>query len=352
MNVFNLRRGDDDNIDYLQFEYEAPEPKRGPGRPKKKTTSSAREIREHREISPSADDINSILRDVQQRRARGSAPYPSTDDESEQPSRTDYHTAPSPSPVTRKQPVTRKEYAPTSTDIADDGSKAVTVRIPKDKVGQHQLLCLQLYAYASHERFAPAIRQAGLRVIDLDKKTVPQLEELLQRCRIIGMNSLGTSGGMLHQGAWAGCNFVEKMAPKRICDLTGFAERVCMDEEAKLLMDLASIDYGFASSMPLPIRIASCIGRIGMRVAAENQALVAAQSNAAGLQRELDQMRQQQMRPTAPPALAQAQQTIQDQTQPVYQTPFRPAAVQPSYQTRPPIDPVQNVRPMGMRDWE
>ncbi len=239
--------------------------------------------------------------------------------------------------------------AATSNNDAGNSSKAgAVVRIPKDKVAQHQLLCLKIYAFASHERFAPAIRQSGLRVMDLDKKTMPQLEELLQRCRVVALNSSGTNGGMLHQMAWGSCRTIEAMAPKKICDLTGFAERVDHDEEAKLLMDLAAIDYGFASSMPLPVRIASCLGRIGMRVAAENQALAAAQSNAAGLQKELDQMRQQQARPAAVPQQqvgGSQQQTIQQQAHPVYSRPTTPSS-------RPTIDPVQNGRPAAFRDWE
>lgn len=193
-------------------------------------------------------------------------------------------------------------YASTSAAAtAAGGTKAKPARIAADQVKYHQEMCMKLNAFALHPRFGPPIKTAGLKVVDIDCKSVKELEELLNRCRVVAMNS-GSNGGMMHQMAYGACKTVEVMSPPRLCDLTGFAARVDEDEEAKMLLDLAAIDYGFATSMPLPIRIASCLGKIGMKVASENKALVEARAGAARLRQELDEMKHRSAAPPPPPS--------------------------------------------------
>jgi hypothetical protein len=207
------------------------------------------------------------------------------------------------------------------------GAQSVSVReakgavIPKGKVATHQLLCLQMYKFMSHPKFGPAIRDAGIKVNDLDKKTVSELEALVQRCRVTAMGA-GTQGGAIHYIAQFGCQGIEATVNKSgKADLTGFANRVNADPEAQNLIDLLAIDYGMQMNIPLPAQVAMCLGKIAVTTAGENKIKAEMQSGAARLQQEMLQKKAQQ----------QQQQQIQ-----------QPQIQQPLIQMQP-LVPMNNI---------
>ncbi len=142
-------------------------------------------------------------------------------------------------------------------------------KIPPKQVADHQKLLLCLQRYAASARFAPMLKDAGLKMTNLESKTVAELKQLQTRVRTVCSSSGGASG-MLYQGILVGATGVEKVAPKRLVNLDGFAASLRADPEFEAVAEMLELDMGFASSMTPMQRMAWCLGKNAMIVAAMN----------------------------------------------------------------------------------
>jgi hypothetical protein len=167
-------------------------------------------------------------------------------------------------------------------------------KIPKDKVAHHQTLCLQLQSYASHERFEEAIKKSGLKVDKSHTLSIPELEQLLERVRVVAINSTGTGTNPVHAATLGAAAMIEAKVPKRLANLEGYQKACAADPELETICAMLSIDYGFAAMMPLPLRFAMCMGKIGNSVVMQNNMMTQQQSLIASLQAQVNSGASQQ----------------------------------------------------------
>jgi len=203
-------------------------------------------------------------------------------------------------------------------------------KIPLKQVQEHQNLTNQLNGYAASERFRPVIERCGIKIKDLHTKSVAELKELRERVQASCASSGGTPG-ILAQTTLAGCSGLEKMMPKKVCDLAGYREAVEGNPEFHKLAEMIELDSGFAASMTPIQRMALCLGGAVMTVAAQNAAkAVLLQSKQEQLVSGLIAQRDA--------AAAQGKATTTSQTTPniVRTDPSKPPAQAPTQAVKPP----------------
>ena len=136
--------------------------------------------------------------------------------------------------------------------------------------------------------------------------------------------------GILAQTTLAGCSGLEKMMPKKVCDLAGYREAVEGNPEFHKLAEMIELDSGFAASMTPIQRMALCLGGAVMTVAAQNAAkAVLLQSKQEQLVSGLIAQRDA--------AAAQGKATTTSQTTPniVRTDPSKPPAQAPAQAVKP-----------------
>ena len=144
-------------------------------------------------------------------------------------------------------------------------------KIPAKQVAEHQSLMMILQRYAASERFAPKIAGAGVKLTNLESKTVAQLKELQTRVRTI-CSCTASATGVLGTGILMGCGVIETSAPKRLIDLTGFQSSVGADPEYAALCEQIELDMGFMSTMSPVMRLTFCLGKHAASIANQNNA--------------------------------------------------------------------------------
>jgi len=197
--------------------------------------------------------------------------------------------------------------------VEDDMGDEPARKIPMKQAAEHQTLMMCLQRYAASERFAPMLKNAGLKLTNLESKTAAELKTLQVRVRTV-CSSSGGSSGALYQGILMGAAGVERMAPKRIIDLDGYSASLRADPEFEAISEMLELDLGWASSMSPMQRMALCLGRNAMSVAAMNRqksqlmaGLIAQQQMA-----QQQQQQQQQQQPTREPPAVSAPQSESD----------------------------------------
>ncbi len=170
--------------------------------------------------------------------------------------------------------------------------------------------CCVYSAMLQVRRFSPMLKNAGLKLTNLESKTVAELKTLQVRVRTV-CSSSGGSSGALYQGILMGTAAVERMAPKRILDLDGYAASLRADPEFEAISEMLELDLGWASSMTPMQRMALCLGKNAMTIAAVNRqktqllaGLIAQQQMAQMAQQ---QQKQQQQAVSDPPAGAMSE---------------------------------------------
>jgi hypothetical protein len=188
----------------------------------------------------------------------------------------------------------------------DNGEQQEPARkIPTKSVAEHQTLMLTLQRYAASERFAPVLRDAGLKLTNLDSKTVAELKTLQIRVRTI-CSSGGSSTGLLSNMILGGSAVVESRMPKKIMDLDGFSSSLSTDPEFAAICEMLELDMGFASAMTPMQRMGMCLGKHAVKVNGINK------SRDEMLKKLTNQMQQQQQfyqpaqQVVPPPVMAQA----------------------------------------------
>jgi hypothetical protein len=149
---------------------------------------------------------------------------------------------------------------------ATDGKR---VKIPAKQVAEHQTVMMNLQRYTI-SRFAPRLKEAGLKLTNLESKSLAELKSLQTRARTVCSSGCGSTG-MLYSGILTGASVVEKMAPKRFMNLDGFSAALRADPEFEDLAELIDLDMGFASSMSPLQRMALCMGKNALTVNAMNR---------------------------------------------------------------------------------
>jgi len=144
-----------------------------------------------------------------------------------------------------------------------------SAKVPAKQVAEHQQLLMCLQRYAASARFAPMLKEAGLKLTNLEIKTVAELKQLQIRVRTV-CSSSGAASGMLYQGILGGAAVVEKIAPKRLMDLDGYAAALRADPEFEAVAEMLELDLGYAAAMSPLQRMGLCLGKNALNVAAMN----------------------------------------------------------------------------------
>ena len=215
-------------------------------------------------------------------------------------------------------------------DIYDDvpPSSSNYKKIPLKQVQEHQNLTNQLNGYAASVRFKPVIDQCGIKIKDLQNKSVAELKELRERVRACCANSSGTTG-LLAQTTLFGCSQLETYMPKKVCDLDGYRKAVESNPEFHKLAEMIELDSGYAASMTPMQRMAFCLGGAAMTVAAGNAQKRILHSAQEKLVSDLIAQRDAQARAAA--ATTQASPDI------VRAEPSKPPSQPPAQPVKPPL---------------
>jgi len=156
----------------------------------------------------------------------------------------------------------------------DAQGASVNKKIPTKQVAEHQQLILCLQRYSSSQRFAPMLRNAGLKLINLETKSVAELKDLQTRVRTICCSG-GGANGWLGTGILVACGGVEKVTekkvPKHVMDLSGFQNSLQADPEYDAVCEMIELDMGWASSMTPMQRLGLCLGKHAYQVNHMNQ---------------------------------------------------------------------------------
>lgn len=179
-------------------------------------------------------------------------------------------------------------------------------KIPAKSVAEHQTLMLTLQRYAASQRFAPMLKEAGLKLTNLESKTVAELKSLQIRVRTVCSSDAGATG-FVSSMILGGSSVVESRMPKKLMDLDGFSSSLSSDPEFAAVCEMLELDMGFAAAMTPMQRMGVCLGKHAIKV--------------NGINKSRDKMLQDLM----------AQQARQQQQQ--------PAVYQPVFQVAPPPPP-------------
>jgi hypothetical protein len=164
---------------------------------------------------------------------------------------------PEPIPRATKAAIKRAEKAAVANmDPENEPPK----KIPANKAGEHQSLMLTLQRYAASQRFAGLIANAGVKLTNLESKTLAELKVLQVRVRTI-CSAGGGSAGVVSGGIVYTCGVAEAMIPKRFADLEGMGESLQADPEFQLVSEMIELDLGFASSMTPMQRMGLCLSK-------------------------------------------------------------------------------------------
>jgi hypothetical protein len=174
-------------------------------------------------------------------------------------------------------------------------------KIPAKQVAEHQQLLMCLQRYAASARFAPMCKEAGLKLSNLETKSVAELKSLTTRVRTV-CSSGGGASGMLYQGILTGARLVEKAAPKRLVNLDGYAASLRADPEFEAVAEMLELDWGFASTMTPMQRMGWCLGKHAFSVSSMNAEKSKLLANLIAQQQAMQAQQQQYGIPfTAPP---------------------------------------------------
>lgn len=163
---------------------------------------------------------------------------------------------PEPIPKATKAAIKKAEKAAAA---AMDPENEPPRKIPANKAEEHQTLMMTLQRYAASQRFAGLIQNAGVKLTNLESKTIAELKVLLVRVRTV-CSAGGGSAGVVSGGIVYTCGVAEAMIPKRFVDLEGMGESLRADPEFQLVSEMIELDLGFASSMTPMQRMALCLG--------------------------------------------------------------------------------------------
>lgn len=178
-------------------------------------------------------------------------------------------------------------------DIPMRGEKKPNIKLKN--VQEHQNLINTLNGYASSQRFRPILDSCGVRIRDLETKSIAELKELRERVRACCLNSGGT--GIVSKVALMGCGTLEKVVPKRLANLDGYTMAVANNPEFHALAEMIELDSGFRTSMTPMQRMMWCLGSTAASVAAQNNMKAKAmgqQDLLASLRAQRELERQQQ----------------------------------------------------------
>jgi hypothetical protein len=195
--------------------------------------------------------------------------------------------------------ITGEQTSRSAKPSAGEYNEPANKKIPPKQVAEHQSLMMILQRYAASERFAPKIAAAGVKLTNLESKSVAQLKELQTRVRTVCSSTAGTNG-MLGTGILMGCAAVEAAAPKRIVDLTGFQASVGNDPEYAALCEQIELDMGFMSTMSPTLRLTMCLGKHAAVIANQNVARNALLARLIAQQQQQQPIGQQAAQEQAP----------------------------------------------------
>jgi hypothetical protein len=168
---------------------------------------------------------------------------------------------PEPAPTKKgRKSTSRKSAASAIHDYMYQGNDAEDEparRIPAKSVAEHQSLMLTLQRYAASQRFAPMLRDAGLKLTNLESKTVAELKSLQIRVRTVCSSDGGTTG-IVSNIIIGGSAVIENTMPKKLMDLDGFASSLSTDPEFAAVCEMLELDMGFAAAMT-PMQRMGCV---------------------------------------------------------------------------------------------
>ena len=176
-------------------------------------------------------------------------------------------------------------------------------KIPSKQVAEHQQLLMCLQRYAASARFAPMLKDAGLKLTNLESKSVAELKQLQTRVRTVCSSSGGASG-LLYHGIVTGAAVVEKMAPKRLVDLDGFTASLRADPEFEAVAEMLELDMGFAATMSPMQRMGVCLAKNAASVVHMNSQKNKMLTALLAQQQEMNIAQQRQQQPQSDPAHA------------------------------------------------
>ena len=217
-----------------------------------------------------------------------------------------------PAPVPKSRPVPKRSAAPTRVqhrpqpslpdniyDLPDHDTTSPNKKVPLKQVGEHQQLMNTLNAYAASERFHPILDKCGIKIKDLNSKSLAELKELRERVRACCANS-GGSGQMVAVGMLGMCSVVEATTPKKLADLTGYRAVVERNPEFHALSEMIALDSGFLTNMSPIQKMIMCLGLSAAEVAATNAAKNQVKNATTGLLDKLKAQQQAQEQPVPP----------------------------------------------------
>jgi len=161
---------------------------------------------------------------------------------------------PAPIPRATKAAIKKAEKAAAAVD-GEEPPKKIAV----GKAGEHQTLMMTLQRYAASQRFAGLISNAGVKLTNLESKTIAELKVLQVRVRTVCSNG-GRSSGFVSAGIITACKVAAAKIPKRFADLDGMGESLQADPDFLDLSEMLELDMGFLSSMSPMQRMAWCLG--------------------------------------------------------------------------------------------
>lgn len=201
-----------------------------------------------------------------------------------------------PVPRATKAALKRAEKAAAAAD--GDPEYEPPRKIAASKAGEHQMLMMTLQRYAASQRFAGLIQNSGVKLTNLESKTVAELKVLQVRVRTICSSGTGTSG-FVSSGIIATCKVAAATIPKKYMDLDGMSEALQADPEFANLSEMIELDIGFLASMTPMQRMAWCLGRTAVTTNGMNRARDA-------LIHKLTEQQAQSRQAPPPPVLQQA----------------------------------------------
>lgn len=166
---------------------------------------------------------------------------------------------PAPVPRATKAAMKKAEKAAAAADSGDPDYEPPR-KIPANKAGEHQTLMMILQRYAASQRFAGLIQNSGVKLTNLESKTLAELKALQVRVRTICSSGTSTAG-FVSGGIITACKVAACKIPKRYADLDGMGESLQADPEFMDISEMIELDIGFLTSMTPMQRMAWCLGK-------------------------------------------------------------------------------------------
>lgn len=156
-----------------------------------------------------------------------------------------------------------------SEDIGGDFDEVKKAKIPKGKIAEHQTLIIQIQQHASSKRFKDAIDQSGLKLTNLENKTIGDLKELLSRIKVVAQNVSSGDGGIVSNAILGGAWLVEKKAGGA---LDGYQAALQNNDVFLNNIEMMEIDLGVRHMMKPWMHVASALTTTAMGVYGQNKA--------------------------------------------------------------------------------